>query len=116
MQGVQRDAISFDRRSAGAVPLNVCGLQSDFYVSNAKIPTGNCTAILVSSNYSRARNLPRARAAPDFRLAPMWHLARVQRQRRYLRADWSENVQPIDHARAVQYKLVRILAPQRSQA
>ena len=55
MQGVQRDTISFHRRSAGAMPLNVRGLQSHFYVSNAKIPTGYCAPILVSSNYSRPK-------------------------------------------------------------
>ena len=37
------------------MPFNVRGFQSDFYISNAEVPTGYCAAILVSSNYSRAK-------------------------------------------------------------
>lgn len=55
MQGIQRNSVSFHRRSAGAVPLNVRGFQSDFYMSNAEIPTGYCTPILISSNYARPK-------------------------------------------------------------
>src|SRR5213075_3538270 len=47
MQQIQRDTIFFHRRSAGAMPLNVRGLQSDFYMSNAKIPTGYCKSIFI---------------------------------------------------------------------
>ena len=55
MQRIQRNTVPFHRRPASAVPLNVRGLQSDFYVSNAEIPTGYRTPILVCSNYSRAK-------------------------------------------------------------
>src|SRR5262249_690359 len=55
MQGIQRNSVAFHRRSAGAVPFYVRGLQSDFYISNAEVPTSNCTSILVSSNYSWAK-------------------------------------------------------------
>src|SRR6266576_2127358 len=52
MQGIQRNSVAFHRRSAGAVPFYVRGFQSDFYMSNAEIPTGCCTPILISPNYS----------------------------------------------------------------
>src|SRR5436190_21821927 len=55
MQGIQRNTVAFHRRSAGAVPFYVRGLQSDFYMSNAEIPTGHCTPILISTNYSRPK-------------------------------------------------------------
>ena len=55
MQRIQRNTVPFHRRSASTVPLNVRSLQSDFYMSNAEVPTGYCAAILVSSNYSRAK-------------------------------------------------------------
>src|SRR5260370_27517639 len=52
MQGIQRNSVAFHRRCAGAVPFYVRGLQSDFYVSNAEIPTGYGTPIFISPNYS----------------------------------------------------------------
>src|SRR5437764_10095970 len=55
MQGIQRNSVAFHRRSAGAVPFYVRGLQSDFYMSNAEIPTGYCTPILISPNYARPK-------------------------------------------------------------
>src|SRR6266567_6128779 len=35
MQGIQRNSVAFHRRSAGAVPFYMRGLQSDFYMSDA---------------------------------------------------------------------------------
>ena len=55
MQRIQRNTVPFHRRPASAVPFNVRGLQSDFYMSNAEIPTGYCTPILISPNYSRPK-------------------------------------------------------------
>src|ERR1043166_6464782 len=55
VQGNQCNSVAFHRRSARAVPFYMRGLQSDFYMSNAEIPTGYCTPVLISPNYSRPK-------------------------------------------------------------
>ena len=84
MQGIQRNSVAFHRRSAGAVPFYVRGLQSDFYMSNAEIPTGYCTAILVSSDYSRPNSGSRAPGAR--------YRCQDPQQRKYRRTEFEGSV------------------------
>jgi hypothetical protein len=51
----QTEQLSMSELVFPSLTFYVRGLQSDFYMSNAEIPTGYCTPILISPNYSRPK-------------------------------------------------------------